>query len=233
MVFIHDGPEALRVGIVAASGLDVTRASTEIEARIETVLSERAHDLGDDEDAFRRDVRDVFRNGRYKPTGRGKPASEYLLRAAKEGRFPRVNAAVDVCNYLSLKTLCPISVWDADRAGTYVFRFRLGLEGERYVFNEGGQEIELTDLIVGCACANTDDQGLPVVNAIKDSQSTKTTGDTRRVVAAIYAPAAESPVQKLSESCAEFAHLLSDPAIGGRAVHGILLPGQRASFGEG
>ena len=45
MVFIHDGPEALRVGIVAASGIDVTRASTEIDERIENVLSERAHDL--------------------------------------------------------------------------------------------------------------------------------------------------------------------------------------------
>lgn len=232
MVFIHDGPQSLRIGIIAATGVDPTRSSAEIDARIEHVLAERADPLDEEEDAFRRSVRDVFRNGSWKPTGRSKPASEYLLRAASEGRFPRINAAVDVCNYLSLKTLCPISVWDADRAGSDVVRFRLGREGEDYVFNAGGQEIDVTDLIVGCAADSEDDPGTPIVNAVKDSQRTKTSDGTTRVVAAIYAPAAESPVQKLSESCAEFAHLLSDPSIGGRAVHGILLPGQHASFSD-
>ena len=232
MDFIHDGPESLRIGIVAASGIDVTRPSAEIDARIERVLAERATPLDAEEDAFRKDVRDVFRNGSYKPTGRGKPASEYLLRAALEGRFPRINAAVDICNYLSLKTLCPISIWDADRAGADIFRFRLGREGESYVFNEGGQEIDVTDLIVGCACADRNDAGAPIVNAVKDCQGTKTTDKTSRVVAAVYAPAGDSPVQKLSESCAEFAHLLADPSIGGRTVHGVLLPGQSASFRE-
>lgn len=232
MVFIHDGPESLRIGIVAASGIDVTRSSTEIDNRIDQVLSARSNELSDVEDAFRRDVRDIFRNGSYKPTGRGKPASEYLIRAATESRFPRINAAVDICNYLSLKALYPISVWDADRAGTDIFRFRLGQEGESYVFNEGGQEIDVTDLIVGCACKDQDEIGTPIVNAVKDSQATKTSEGTSRIVAAIYAPLGESPVQKLSDSCAEFAHLLADPVVGGRAVHGILEPGQRASFRE-
>jgi len=71
-----------------------------------------------------------------------------MLKAVSRDRFPRINAAVDICNYLSLKTLCPISVWDADRADGETIRFRLGRAGEWYVFNEGGQEIDLTDLVV-------------------------------------------------------------------------------------
>ncbi len=34
------------------------------------------------EEETRRAVRDLLRHGGYKPTGRGKPASEYLVRAA-------------------------------------------------------------------------------------------------------------------------------------------------------
>lgn len=232
MLFIHDGPESLRVGIVAAAGIDVTRTSTEIDIRIEHLLEARLSPLDDEEDAFRREVRDVFRNGSYKPTGRGKPASEYLLRAASGRGFPRINAAVDACNYLSLKTLYPISVWDADRADGDIIRFRLGRKRESYVFNDAGQEIDVTDLITGCACTDENDPGRPIVNAVKDSQQTKTADDTTRVLAAIYAPVSESPVQKLSESCAEFAHLLSDPSLGGRAVHGVLGPGQRATLSD-
>ena len=44
--------------------------------------------------ARRASVRDMLRFGAYKPTGRGKPASEYLLNAAAEGHFPFISAAV-------------------------------------------------------------------------------------------------------------------------------------------
>jgi DNA/RNA-binding domain of Phe-tRNA-synthetase-like protein len=230
MVFLHDAPDMLRLGIVAASGVDVTRPSAEIDQRLEAVVRERAQGLSSETDAFRKDVRDVFRNGSYKPTGRGKPASEYLVRAAAGDGFPRINAVVDACNYLSLKTLYPISIWDPDRVGSRIFRFRLGAAGETYVFNPGGQEVALEDLIVGCVCADEGDPGEPIVNAVKDSQRTKTSDNTSRVVAAIYAPRRESPVQKLADTCAEFAHLLSDPSVGGAAIHGCLDPGQRADF---
>lgn len=56
------------------------------------------------------------RNGRYKPTGRGKPANEYLLRAANDGTFPSINGLVDSNNLLSLEHMVPISVWDLDLA---------------------------------------------------------------------------------------------------------------------
>src|SRR5690349_6711452 len=67
-------------------------------------------------DAIRAAVRDLLRHGGYKPTGRGKPASEYLLRAVSEGALGSINPAVDACNVASLHSGLPISVVDLDRA---------------------------------------------------------------------------------------------------------------------
>ena len=46
------------------------------------------------DDAVRAAVRELLRSGGFKPTGRSKPASEYLLKAAAEG-LASINAAVD------------------------------------------------------------------------------------------------------------------------------------------
>src|SRR5512141_1732266 len=68
------------------------------------------------EEPVRAAIRDLLRHGGYKPTGRGKPASEYLVRAAAEGKLTPINAAVDVGNVVSLHAGLPISVVDLDRA---------------------------------------------------------------------------------------------------------------------
>src|SRR5262245_51181745 len=60
-------------------------------------------------------IRDLLRHGGYKPTGRSKPASEYLVRASAEGKLVPINAAVDVGNVVSLHSGLPISVVDVDR----------------------------------------------------------------------------------------------------------------------
>ncbi len=76
------------------------------------------------DDAVRGVVRDLLRHGGYKPTGRGKPASEYLVRAAGDGSLGSINAAVDACNAVSLHSGLPISVVDLDRAQA---PFRIGI----------------------------------------------------------------------------------------------------------
>ena len=48
------------------------------------------------DDTTRGHVRDLLRHGGYKPTGRGKPASEYLVRAVGENALSSINLAVDV-----------------------------------------------------------------------------------------------------------------------------------------
>ncbi|MBO6575233.1 MAG: hypothetical protein JJ896_07460 [Rhodothermales bacterium] len=157
----------------------------ELDEEIARLVAQRSGELGAEEDAVRRASRDMLRHGRYKPTGRGKPASEYLMRAAREGSFPRISAPVDICNLISLHYLVPASVWDLDLSGT-AFLGRRGREGESYVFNAGGQEIGLQDLLVVCRA----DSDQPMVNPVKDSHATKTTVDSTRVGAVVYMPRA-------------------------------------------
>lgn len=131
-------------------------------------------------------VRDMLRHGRYRPTGRGKPASEYLRHAAAEGRFPRINTLVDINNLVSLETLLPISVVDLDRAGTEAFVVRWGREGESYVFNPSGQVLDLRDLLLTARLPGD----RPCASPVKDCQETKTDAATRAALAVIYGPAA-------------------------------------------
>ena len=124
-------------------------------------------------------VRDLLRHGGYKPTGRGKPASEYLVRAAAEGALGSINAAVDVCNAVSLHSGFPISVVDLDRASA-PFRIGIAPAGASYVFNASGQEIDLSGLL----CLH--DASGPCANAVRDAQRTKTSADTRSTLSVIW-----------------------------------------------
>ena len=131
------------------------------------------------DDAVRGAVRDLLRHGGYKPTGRGKPASEYLVRAAGEGTLGSINAAVDVCNAVSLHSGLPISVVDLDRAKPPL-RIGIAPEGASYVFNASGQSIDLAGLL--CLF---DAEG-PCANAVKDAQRTKTHAGTRRTLTVLW-----------------------------------------------
>jgi DNA/RNA-binding domain of Phe-tRNA-synthetase-like protein len=129
-------------------------------------------------------VRDMLRFGKYKPTGRGKPASEYLEREALEGRFPVINPLVDINNVVSLEFLLPLSVFDLEKANADEFLIRRGREGEGFVFNQAGQVISLQDLIV--VCRMPDDE--PIGSPVKDSHKTKTWAQTKEALYVVYAP---------------------------------------------
>lgn len=124
-------------------------------------------------------IRDLLRHGGYTPTGRGKPASEYLVRAAEEGALGSINLAVDVCNAVSLHSGLPISVVDLDRARA-PFRIGIAPAGTSYVFNASGQEID-----VGGLLCLFDAEG-PCANAVRDSQRTKTHAATRSTLSVIW-----------------------------------------------
>src|SRR5438093_172149 len=66
------------------------------------LLSETAPAPLHSDDAVREAVRALLRQGGFKPTGRSKPASEYLLKAVREDGLSSINLAVDVCNIVSL-----------------------------------------------------------------------------------------------------------------------------------
>jgi len=124
-------------------------------------------------------VRDLLRWGGYKPTGRGKPASEYLVRAATEGTLGSINAAVDACNVVSLHSALPISLIDLDRA-VAPLRVAIAADDASYVFNASGQTIDLGGLL----CVH-DAEG-PCANAVKDSQRTKTSAATTSTLSVIW-----------------------------------------------
>lgn len=124
-------------------------------------------------------VRDLLRHGGYKPTGRGKPSAEYLIRAVSDAALGAINPAVDACNAVSLHSGLPISVVDLDRAKEPL-RIAVAPAGARYVFNASGQEIDLGGLI--CLF---DAEG-PCANAVKDAQRTKTSAATTRTLSVIW-----------------------------------------------
>jgi len=131
------------------------------------------------DDAVRAAVRDLLRHGGFKPTGRSKPASEYLLRAVAEGLLAPINLAVDAGNAVSLHSGLPISVVDLD-ALQPPLRVALAAPGSRYVFNAAGHEIDVEDLL----CLH--DAAGPCANAVKDSQRSKTAAATRRTLSVIW-----------------------------------------------
>ena len=126
-------------------------------------------------------IRDVLRVGGYKPSGRGKPASEFLHAVACEQGLPVVNNLVDINSLVSLGTALPISMFDADKLGTPAV-VRFGRPGERYIFNVSGQSMDVSGIPVICRAASDE----PVGNAVKDSMLAKVGPETRNVLAVVY-----------------------------------------------
>jgi DNA/RNA-binding domain of Phe-tRNA-synthetase-like protein len=132
---------------------------------------------------LRQAIRDLLRHGGFKPTGRSKPASEYLQRAAQEQRLGNINLAVDLCNAVSLHSGLPVSVIDLERAEPPL-RVEIAPAGASYVFNSAGQEIDVAGLLCLCDAAG------PCANAVKDAQRTKTGATTRRTLSVVWGTSA-------------------------------------------
>jgi DNA/RNA-binding domain of Phe-tRNA-synthetase-like protein len=131
------------------------------------------------DEAVRTKVRDLLRAGGFKPAGRSKPASEYLVGAMAEGRFPRINAAVDACNIVSLHSGLPISLVDVDKLEG-ALRIAVAPAGTTYVFNPSGQVIDASGLV--CLWDAVGPTGTPV----KDAQRTKTHDGTRAALSIVW-----------------------------------------------
>lgn len=131
------------------------------------------------DEPLREAIRALLRHGGYKPTGRGKPSSEYLVRAVGEGQLGSINVAVDACNAVSLASGFPISVVDLARARE-PFSVALGAADAQYIFNASGQVIDIAGLL--CLC----DADGPCANAVKDAQRTKTTPETTRTLSLVW-----------------------------------------------
>lgn len=135
--------------------------------------------LGTPEPQRKAQIRDLFRHGGFKPNGRNKPCNEYIAKVASQERFPRISPVVDWTNASVWHSGLPISTVDLDRT-TGPLRLGIAEAGQRYVFNAGGQELDLSGLL--CLF----DADGPCANAVKDSQRTKTHDGTTRTLTVIW-----------------------------------------------
>jgi len=196
-------PSAVLPALVWAKGIEPPAPTTTPPTFLEEILAQvEAAGEGFVPAELRTRVRKMLRYGRYHPSGRGKPASEFLLRAALNGSFPLVNGPVDINNAVSLASGLPGSIFDADLSGTHLL-LRRGKPGESYVFNPAGQIIDLEDLLLVCRRAEKGWE--PCGNPIKDSMTTKIRPETKNVVAVLYAPADEPStfLERWATRCAE------------------------------
>lgn len=211
--------------LVWAEGIISPKPSDALPAPL-AELVERARDAGEAlwPPERKAQVRAMLRYGKYRPSGRSRPASEFLLKAALDGRFPCINPAVEANNYISLATGLPGSIFDTEKSGETMI-LRRGLPQERYVFNPAGQEIDLEDLLlVARPTSDSSELGVPCGNPVKDSMGTKIGESTSRVLAVLYAPRAE-PIAAVEELAAEFARLLGDWCGTGETGHRVVVPG--------
>ncbi|OFZ47735.1 MAG: hypothetical protein A2381_07015 [Bdellovibrionales bacterium RIFOXYB1_FULL_37_110] len=125
-------------------------------------------------------IRNLLRNGVYSPSGRVKPASEFLINAyLTSGQFQSINPMVDLNNYISMSSNLPVSIFDFNKINGPV-ELRLGLPTESYVFNNAGHDIKLRDLIT-----LSDDCG-PFGTPVKDSMRCKCFSDCKNALGVIY-----------------------------------------------
>ncbi|HNZ66466.1 MAG TPA: phenylalanine--tRNA ligase beta subunit-related protein [Planctomycetota bacterium] len=197
------------LGMLFVENLPTTLPREVLSKKLAELLDlRRTSELSPEEEKFRDATRKLLKNGKYRATGRGKPSSEYLLREACSESFPELHALVDLNNYLSLKYMVPISLWDLDLAKGKDIVFRLGKEGESYIFNVGGQDLKLEDLI--CGCVVRDGIEVPIITPVKDSLETKLVETSTNVGMAIYYPLAAGSRDHLKTIVEEARNLFMD-----------------------
>lgn len=194
--------ETLRLGLVRAEGVRAAPSDLELLAQMQRVEERLREEPTRFSESVRASIRDLLRVGGYKPTGRGKPASELLLALALKEGLPRINNLVDVNNLASLESALPISMFDADLLGDDA-SLRFGRAGERYLFNNAGHAMELEGLPVVCRDGGRE----PVGNAVRDSMACKVRAETTRVLAVVYG-SSTLPEALLRDTCERLASLL-------------------------
>jgi DNA/RNA-binding domain of Phe-tRNA-synthetase-like protein len=192
-------PSSLRVGLIEARNIKVKPSSPDYRNQI---ASDMRKYLSPDfiyPDHMQKGVRSLLKTFGFHPSGRSRPASEYLFKDLQNrGEFNFINNVVDINNHLSLLSHLPISTFDLARAG-YDLCLRIGLDDETYIFNREGQTLSLKKLLV---VAKQGEDRAAIGSPVKDSQATKITDETRDIAVIIYCPAnitTEEELQRLLE----------------------------------
>lgn len=194
----------LIAGVITADNIEIGESlCTQRDELMKLVSARSAQEFPPEN--IRKAVRGMLKKGGFKPSGRNKPASEYLAQACNEDRFPFINNIVDINNYFSMLSGLPISILDRDVTGSSL-TLRKGRKNESYIFNRSGQEISLEGLI--CLCG--DDE--PFGNPVKDSRKAKVVEASKNIIAVIYAPNDILNFIRIEELCRMFAAKLTEYA---------------------
>jgi DNA/RNA-binding domain of Phe-tRNA-synthetase-like protein len=210
--------ETLRLGLVYAGSVRVAPSPPALLDELSREESALRADPARFPEATRAAIRDVLRRGGYKPTGRGKPASEFLLGQALGEGVPRINGLVDLNNLASLRHAHPISVFDATLLGPDS-AVRFGRTGESYVFNASGQSMDIEGLPVVCRGPEREAVG----NAVKDSMLCKVHPQTSHALFVVYGSRALPETQLTA--CLEDLSALAQRHLDAQDIAGLLVPG--------
>jgi DNA/RNA-binding domain of Phe-tRNA-synthetase-like protein len=152
-------------------------------------------------------IRKLLKFGKFRATGRSKPANEYLLQSVVERRnFPNINNIVDINNFVSLYSLMPASVFDLEKCNGPM-TIRHGTEGEEYVFNNSNHTIQLKDLLL--VADSGEAKSRPIGNPVKDRMETKVFENSKNIFAVLYAHKDFCNSEKMNQSLSLFSHLLT------------------------
>lgn len=125
-------------------------------------------------------VRRMYSQTGLDPT-KYRPSSEKLVRRIlKDKDLYKINSAVDLCNYISIKYVLPLGLYDFDKINGDV-EVRLGKEGEEYN-RIGGDVVHASDKLVA-----VDQIGI-FGNPTADSDRTKITDQTKQLLLLVFAP---------------------------------------------
>jgi DNA/RNA-binding domain of Phe-tRNA-synthetase-like protein len=189
----------LSIGVVEAEQIAVEASNQDLRSYCAEVVERAKAKFETPEYAQEcKQVRQLLRFGSFKPTGRSKPAQEYLMRCViTDGALPRINAPVDLLNAVSVDFNLPISLLSIAKCSNRLLIER-GKPGEQFIFNSAGQILELTDLITVYDCSPTPPR--PVGSPVKDSMAGKIGSSDTCLVAIIYSPNTELDMERCKQA---------------------------------
>jgi DNA/RNA-binding domain of Phe-tRNA-synthetase-like protein len=172
-----------RLGILEMSGVRVTDSPDELKQMLNNLAADFARlykDAALGEIDTVRKIRAMFHRSGLDPT-RYRPSSESLLRRAVKGKgLYFINSVVDLINYFSLRALCPMGLYDADRLQPPI-EWRIGREGESYE-GIGRDRLNLHHFPLLA------DAGGPFGSPISDSVRTRVTEESSHILWITFAP---------------------------------------------
>ncbi len=206
----------VQLGLLEAEGAEVSPASAELAAEMDSVCNRLRANLSVESaaelDTVRR-VRAMFRAWGMDPS-KYRPSSEALLRRVVQGKgLYRISNVVDVCNLCSIECGWPFGLYDRAHVHPPI-AFRHGRDGEKYQ-GIGKQMWHLHERPV-----LADAEG-PFGSPISDSVRTMITDSAREILTVIYAPAG-SAAATLEQALDQYAQRL-EQFTGARVTHRNIL----------